>query len=171
MITYRGRAWAYNGGVWAKETIANSGDVPHLWLDTTISRSVKQESAFKLMAKSFSKRSWFSSENQTLQGGQFDHAHRLFNSVRDTWSSAAGRGNISDVKELIPEFFYIMKADCPRLQQLIDYLLVLGKTLEKRKTYSEINGLARYFKKILLELNEYDYARHINKTFNLKEAL
>ncbi|GKE06974.1 protein SPIRRIG, partial [Tanacetum coccineum] len=114
-------------------------------LDTTISGSVKQESAFKIMAKSFSKR-WQnvladynseeldltddktfckldkpmgcqieegedefkkSTENQTLQGGQFDHADRLFNSVRNTWSSAAGRGNTSDVKELIPEFFYM----------------------------------------------------------------
>ncbi|CAA0828066.1 Unknown protein [Striga hermonthica] len=49
----------------------------------------------------------FSTENQKLQGGQFDHADRLFNSVRDTWLSAAGRGNTSDVKELIPEFFYM----------------------------------------------------------------
>ncbi|XP_076960004.1 protein SPIRRIG-like [Bidens hawaiensis] len=265
-----GRAWAYNGGAWGKEKVANSGNIPHLWrmwklnsvheilkrdyqlrpvaveifsmdgcndllvfhkkereevfknllamnlprnsmLDTTISGSVKQESAFKIMAKSFSKRwqngeisnfqylmhlntlagrgysdltqypvfpwiladyesesldltdersfrkldkpmgcqteegedefkkryeSWddpeipkfhygshyssagivlfyllrlppFSTENQKLQGGQFDHADRLFNSARDTWSSAAGRGNTSDVKELIPEFFYM----------------------------------------------------------------
>ncbi|XP_068651356.1 protein SPIRRIG-like isoform X2 [Aristolochia californica] len=49
----------------------------------------------------------FSTENLKLQGGQFDHADRLFNSVRDTWSSAAGKGNTSDVKELIPEFFYM----------------------------------------------------------------
>ncbi|KAL2554423.1 Beige/BEACH domain [Forsythia ovata] len=49
----------------------------------------------------------FSVENQKLQGGQFDHADRLFNSVRDTWLSAAGKGNTSDVKELIPEFFYL----------------------------------------------------------------
>ncbi|KAJ8899292.1 hypothetical protein K2173_018266 [Erythroxylum novogranatense] len=49
----------------------------------------------------------FSSENLKLQGGQFDHADRLFNSVRDTWLSAAGKGNTSDVKELIPEFFYM----------------------------------------------------------------
>ncbi|XP_047325532.1 protein SPIRRIG-like [Impatiens glandulifera] len=48
----------------------------------------------------------FSTENQKLQGGQFDHADRLFNSIKDTWSSAAGRSNTSDVKELIPEFFY-----------------------------------------------------------------
>ncbi|KAL7151485.1 hypothetical protein ABFS83_04G034300 [Erythranthe nasuta] len=49
----------------------------------------------------------FSTENQKLQGGQFDHADRLFNSIRETWFSAAGRGNTSDVKELIPEFFYM----------------------------------------------------------------
>ncbi|OVA05381.1 BEACH domain [Macleaya cordata] len=49
----------------------------------------------------------FSTENQKLQGGSFDHADRLFNSVRDTWLSAAGKGNTSDVKELIPEFFYM----------------------------------------------------------------
>ncbi|KAK3149380.1 hypothetical protein QOZ80_3AG0216630 [Eleusine coracana subsp. coracana] len=49
----------------------------------------------------------FSMENQKLQGGQFDHADRLFNSVRDTWASAAGKSNTSDVKELIPEFYYL----------------------------------------------------------------
>ncbi|KAL4341446.1 hypothetical protein GQ457_08G021180 [Hibiscus cannabinus] len=49
----------------------------------------------------------FSAENQKLQGGQFDHADRLFSSIRGTWSSAAGKGNTSDVKELIPEFFYM----------------------------------------------------------------
>ncbi|KAI5063137.1 hypothetical protein GOP47_0021684 [Adiantum capillus-veneris] len=48
----------------------------------------------------------FSDENQKLQGGQFDHADRLFNSVRDTWLSAS-QGNTADVKELIPEFFYL----------------------------------------------------------------
>ncbi|KAK9669660.1 hypothetical protein RND81_13G146400 [Saponaria officinalis] len=49
----------------------------------------------------------FSTENQRLQGGEFDHADRLFTSIRDTWASAAGKGNTSDVKELIPEFFYM----------------------------------------------------------------
>lgn len=49
----------------------------------------------------------FSMENQKLQGGQFDHADRLFNSVKDTWTSAAGKSNTSDVKELIPEFYYL----------------------------------------------------------------
>lgn len=48
----------------------------------------------------------FTDENRQLQGGQFDHADRLFNSLRDTWMSAS-QGNTADVKELIPEFFYL----------------------------------------------------------------
>jgi hypothetical protein len=41
-----------------------------------------------------------------LQGGTFDHADRLFYSIRKAWESAT-RGNMSDVRELIPEFFYL----------------------------------------------------------------
>ena len=41
-----------------------------------------------------------------LQGGKFGHADRLFNSIERTWSSAAIE-NITDVRELIPEFFYL----------------------------------------------------------------
>lgn len=48
----------------------------------------------------------FSWDNRQLQGGQFDHADRLFNSLLETWLSAS-QGNTADVKELIPEFFYL----------------------------------------------------------------
>jgi hypothetical protein len=41
-----------------------------------------------------------------LQGGTFDHADRLFYSVRKAWESASC-GSMSDVRELIPEFFYL----------------------------------------------------------------
>jgi len=41
-----------------------------------------------------------------LQGGTFDHADRLFYSIRKAWESAS-RSNMSDVRELIPEFFYL----------------------------------------------------------------
>lgn len=41
-----------------------------------------------------------------LQGGHFDHADRLFYSVRLAWESAS-RDNMADVRELIPEFFYL----------------------------------------------------------------
>ena len=39
-----------------------------------------------------------------LQGGHFDVADRMFTSVSNCWNGCYG--NSSDVKELIPEFFY-----------------------------------------------------------------
>lgn len=42
----------------------------------------------------------------TPQGGSFDVADRMFHSVKNTWESAS-RDNMSDVRELIPEFFYL----------------------------------------------------------------
>ncbi|XP_063160442.1 WD repeat- and FYVE domain-containing protein 4 [Candoia aspera] len=43
---------------------------------------------------------------RSLQGGDFDVADRMFHSVKNTWESAS-RGNMTDVRELIPEFFYL----------------------------------------------------------------
>lgn len=39
-----------------------------------------------------------------LQSGHFDHSDRLFYSVNDTWYNCLN--SASDVKELIPEFYY-----------------------------------------------------------------
>lgn len=41
-----------------------------------------------------------------MQGGNFDHPDRLFYSMEKAWTSAS-RDNMSDVRELIPEFFYL----------------------------------------------------------------
>ena len=41
-----------------------------------------------------------------LQGGNFDHPDRLFYSIEKAWTSAS-RDNMTDVRELIPEFFYL----------------------------------------------------------------
>lgn len=41
-----------------------------------------------------------------LQGGAFDHADRLFDSIERAWQSAS-RDTMSDVRELTPEFFYL----------------------------------------------------------------
>ncbi|KAH6855033.1 hypothetical protein B0I37DRAFT_363738 [Chaetomium sp. MPI-CAGE-AT-0009] len=41
-----------------------------------------------------------------LQGGTFDHPDRLFFSIENAWASSS-RDNGSDVRELIPEFFYL----------------------------------------------------------------
>ncbi|XP_060131096.1 WD repeat- and FYVE domain-containing protein 4 isoform X1 [Zootoca vivipara] len=42
----------------------------------------------------------------SLQGGGFDVAERMFHSMKSTWDSAS-RDNMTDVRELIPEFFYL----------------------------------------------------------------
>lgn len=41
-----------------------------------------------------------------LQGGSFDHPDRLFYSIGKAWSSASTE-NMTDVRELIPEFYYL----------------------------------------------------------------
>lgn len=41
-----------------------------------------------------------------LQGGTFDHPDRLFYSIEGAWKSSS-RDNGTDVRELIPEFFYL----------------------------------------------------------------
>ncbi|KAK3719916.1 Beige protein-like 1 [Vermiconidia calcicola] len=41
-----------------------------------------------------------------LQGGSFDHADRLFDSIEKAWL-AASKDNMTDVRELTPEFFYL----------------------------------------------------------------
>ncbi|KAH0942843.1 hypothetical protein HID58_002480 [Brassica napus] len=47
----------------------------------------------------------FTSLHRSLQGGKFDHADRLFQSIEGTYRNCLS--NTSDVKELIPEFFYM----------------------------------------------------------------
>ncbi|KAL5705340.1 hypothetical protein ACHQM5_023655 [Ranunculus cassubicifolius] len=47
----------------------------------------------------------FTALHRTLQGGKFDHADRLFQSIEGTYLNCLS--NTSDVKELVPEFFYM----------------------------------------------------------------
>ena len=47
----------------------------------------------------------FTKLHRQLQGGRFDHADRLFHSVASTWHNCSHSS--SDVKELIPEFYYM----------------------------------------------------------------
>ncbi|KAJ4976043.1 hypothetical protein NE237_001149 [Protea cynaroides] len=63
----------------------------------------------------------------------------------------------------------------PKLLPLVDYVLALAKTLEKKHasgvSHSETRGLARRLKKMLVDLNDYDKARAISTAFQLREAL
>lgn len=70
----------------------------------------------------------------------------------------------------------IMLYLCSRkLQPLVGLVMSLAENLKKRQgsgvTDSEVGGLARRVKKMLVDLNDYDKARAIARTFNLKEAL
>jgi hypothetical protein len=52
----------------------------------------------------------FTSHFLTLQGGRFDVADRAFFSIAESWESASGSGqrySLGDVRELVPEFFYL----------------------------------------------------------------
>lgn len=48
----------------------------------------------------------FSSKFIELQGGNFDLPDRMFNSLQDSYNSSSSSSS-ADVKELIPEFFYL----------------------------------------------------------------
>lgn len=41
-----------------------------------------------------------------MQGGSFDVPERMFYSMQKEWESAS-KDNMSDVREIIPEFFYL----------------------------------------------------------------
>jgi len=49
---------------------------------------------------------FYSKQYLLLQGGHFDLADRMFHSIKDSWASAS-KNNMADVKELVPEFFYL----------------------------------------------------------------
>ncbi|KAJ3336562.1 hypothetical protein HDU93_002592 [Gonapodya sp. JEL0774] len=49
---------------------------------------------------------WVLRDYMSKEGGHFDHADRLFHSISYAWESAS-RLNTTDVRELIPEFYYL----------------------------------------------------------------
>ncbi|KAL3923975.1 MAG: hypothetical protein SGPRY_004056, partial [Prymnesium sp.] len=71
----------------------------------------------------------FSSYHKGLQSGRFDHADRLFHSIESTYYSCTH--STSDVKELVPEFFYLPDMFLNRNQ------LPLGK----RQNGQEVNDV------------------------------
>ncbi|KAL1568479.1 transcriptional repressor ILP1-like [Salvia divinorum] len=62
-----------------------------------------------------------------------------------------------------------------KLKPLVDYVLLLGKTMERKHASggmeSEMGKLVRRLRKMLVELNQYDHARALSRSFNLKEAI
>lgn len=74
-----------------------------------------------------------------LQGGHFDLADRMFHSVKEAWLSAS-KHNMADVKELIPEFFYLpeflMNSNQFDLGKVrcVDIFMMLNKLICRCKT-------------------------------------
>ena len=69
-----------------------------------------------------------------------------------------------------------MLVECSKkLQPLVDYVLLLGKIVERKHASSgmesEMGKLVRRLRKMLVELNQYDHARALSRSFNLKEAI
>lgn len=90
-----------------------------------------------------------------LQGGRFDHPDRLFYSIEKAWLSAS-RDISSDVRELIPEFFYMPEF----LMNLNGYDFGVGQT---GQTVGDVllppwaKGSARVFVQKHREALECDY--------------
>lgn len=49
----------------------------------------------------------FTSHYIELQDGKFDVSDRMFHSIKEAWFASSSDNTVSDVKELIPEFFYL----------------------------------------------------------------
>eukprot|EP00271_Cylindrocystis_brebissonii_P003635 TRINITY_DN1480_c0_g3_i1.p1 TRINITY_DN1480_c0_g3~~TRINITY_DN1480_c0_g3_i1.p1 ORF type:complete len:1007 (+),score=265.88 TRINITY_DN1480_c0_g3_i1:257-3277(+) len=86
-------------------------------------------------------------------------AERLLAALGPAWIGAgSGSGQIS-----------------PKLAPLVAYLGTLAAFLESRKeggaAAEDLTGLARRLKRMLVEVNEYDRARALAKTFQLREAI
>lgn len=68
-----------------------------------------------------------------MQGGRFDHADRLFHDLAATWDNCLH--STSDVKELIPEFFYqpefLLNSNAFHLgtRQVLHASILLGQAL------------------------------------------
>lgn len=45
--------------------------------------------------------------DREMQKGVFDLADRLFSSIYQVWESLMSKSSTSDIKELIPEFYYM----------------------------------------------------------------
>jgi hypothetical protein len=95
-----------------------------------------------------------------FQGGHFDVADRLFDNVETTWRMASS-GSSSDVKECLPEFYYLPEFLCNNN----------GFELGKKQTGEVVNhvhlpkwakGSARLFVQKMREALESDYvAKHL----------
>jgi len=102
----------------------------------------------------------------SLQGGKFDVADRLFHNVGASWRSASSE-NLQDVRELIPEFFYL--PDFLVNSNMFDFgTTQLGKTVHDLTLPPWAKGDPKRFIRIHRQALESDHvSRHLHQWLDL----
>ena len=102
----------------------------------------------------------------SLQGGKFDVADRLFHNIGASWSSASSE-NLQDVRELIPEFFYL--PDFLVNSNMFDFgTTQLGKTVHDSTLPRWAKGDPKRFIRMHRQALESDYvSRNLHQWLDL----
>ncbi|KAJ6227546.1 beige/beach-related [Anaeramoeba flamelloides] len=100
-----------------------------------------------------------------LQGGKFDHPDRLFDSIQQTYENCYN--SLSDVKELIPEFYYLPEF----LENINEFDLGKkqnGIMINNIKLPPWANGSPEEFVRVMRMALESDYvSEHLNEWIDL----
>ena len=109
----------------------------------------------------------YTSQCVELQGGKFDIADRMFHSVKDTWESASSDFSLSDVKELIPEF-YCFPEFLINKNNIQFGLRQNGKAVNEVELPPWAHGDPHYFVRMMRKALESDYvSEHLNEWVDL----
>lgn len=102
----------------------------------------------------------------SLQGGKFDVADRLFHNIGSSWTSASSE-NLQDVRELIPEFFYL--PDFLVNSNMFDFgITQVGKTVHDLTLPPWAKGDPKRFVRLHRQALESDYvSRNLHKWLDL----
>ncbi|EED88977.1 predicted protein, partial [Thalassiosira pseudonana CCMP1335] len=102
----------------------------------------------------------------SLQGGKFDVADRLFHNIGSSWNSAS-QDNLQDVRELIPEFFYL--PDFLVNSNMFDFgITQVGKTVHDLTLPPWAKGDPKRFIRIHRQALESDYvSRNLHQWLDL----
>lgn len=99
-----------------------------------------------------------------LQGGKFDHADRLFSDISGTWNGVLE--DMSDVKELVPEFFYL--PEVLTNENLIDFgTTQLGGKIDSVKLPSWAENPVDFIHKHRLALESEYVSAHLHEWIDL----
>lgn len=99
-----------------------------------------------------------------LQGGKFDHADRLFSDIAGTWNGVLE--DMSDVKELVPELFYL--PEIMTNENLIDFgTTQLGGKIDSVKLPSWAENPVDFIHKHRLALDSEYVSTHLHEWIDL----